>query len=98
MWQLAPFGRLMALAATWSSFSPWWLVVSSQFAAVTYLYLYVVGMLVQDRDRGTGDFVTLAHTLVVIALLPVAMLLEIAAVVWALFTRRSSLGFQVVAK
>ena len=98
MWQLAPFGRLMALAATWSSFSPWWLVVSSQFAAVTYLYVYVVGMLVQDRDRGTGDFATLGHTLVVIALLAVAMLLETAAVVWALFTRRNSLGFQVVAK
>ena len=72
--------------------------MSSQFAAVTYLYLYVIGMLVQDRDRVTGDFATLGHTLVVIALLPIAMLLEIAAVVWALFTRRSSLGFQVVAK
>lgn len=65
---------------------------------MTYLYLYVIGMLVQDRDRGTGDFATLGHTLVVIALLPIAMLLETAAVVWALFTRRSSLGFQVVAK
>ena len=55
-------------------------------------------MLVQDRDHGTADVVTLGHTLVVIALLPVAMLRETATVVWSLFTRRGKLGFQVVAK
>lgn len=98
MWQLAPFGRALAAVTAWIGFAPWWLVVPSQFAYATYLYLYLIGMLVQDRDRGSDDGTTLAHAVQVVVLLPAAMLLETAAVVWAMFTRRRDLTFQVVVK
>ena len=98
MWQLAPFGRLAALALAWASHAPWWLVVPSQLVAATYAWVYLVGMVVQDRDRGHGVLATLVHALLVLGLLPLAMLLEAVAVVWALFTRERDLGFEVVAK
>ena len=98
MWQLAPFGRLAALALAWSTAAPWWLVVSSQLVAVTYAWVYLVGMLVQDHDRGHGWGTILVHAVLVLALLPLAMLLEAAAIVWALVTRERDLGFEVVAK
>jgi hypothetical protein len=98
LWQLAPFGRALAIATAMTNYGPWWFVLSSEFAFVTYLYLYAVGMLVQDVDHGSGLQTTGWHLVQVAMLFPLAMLLETAGVVWAILTRRSTLEFQVVKK
>jgi hypothetical protein len=98
LWQMAPFARALSIAAATVRFGPWWFLLSSDFAFVTYLYLYLVGMLVQDVDRGSSAGTTAWHLVQVTLLFPLAMLLETAGVVWAIFTRRRTLEFQVVKK
>jgi hypothetical protein len=74
-------GERDRLGLAWATAASWWLVVSSQLVAVTYAWVYLVGMLVQDHDRGHGPGAMLVHALLVLALLPLAMLLEAAAIV-----------------
>jgi cellulose synthase/poly-beta-1,6-N-acetylglucosamine synthase-like glycosyltransferase len=98
LWQMAPFGRALAATASLTRFGPWWFVLSSEFAFVTYLYLYLVGMLIQEVDRG-NSFRTIAwHLMQVVVLFPFAIFLETAGVAWAIFTREKTLSFQVVKK
>jgi hypothetical protein len=95
---MAPLARVLATTATLTHFGPWWFVLSAQFAYATVLYLYMLGMLVQDVDRKTKPLLMVWHLLQVVILLPVALTLETAGVAWALVTRGKSLTFQVVRK
>jgi cellulose synthase/poly-beta-1,6-N-acetylglucosamine synthase-like glycosyltransferase len=98
LWQMAPFARALAIAASVTHFGPWWFVLFSHFSYVTSLYLYVLGMVVQDVDRKTQSWLIAWHALQVAILYPVAIMLETTAVVWSFVTREKSLTFQVVKK
>ena len=98
LWQMAPFARVVAIVATVTNFFPWWFEIPAHFACVTYLYLYLLGMLVQDIDYGSKPLTIAWHLIQVAILFPIAMLMETAGVAWAMFTRQRDLTFQVVRK
>lgn len=98
LWQMAPFARVLAIAGTLTGFGPWWFVLSAKFSFCTYLYLYLLGMLVQDVDRKTPAPLMAWHLLQVVVFFPFAMMLETLGVAWAIVTPGKSLAFQVVRK
>ncbi len=77
---------------------PWWLLGPMMIVFSTYLYLYLLGALVQDLDRGASLLETAGHVLVTFALYPVSGLLEASAVLWAMFSDERRIGFQIVHK
>ncbi len=63
-----------------------------------YLYLYLLGALVQDLDRKSHIIEILIHGLATIALYPLAFMLESLAVVWSYISFDHRIGFQIVEK
>ncbi len=63
-----------------------------------YLYLYLLGSLVQDLDRKSNLVEILLHTLATSVLYPLAFMLESLAVIWSYISIDRRIGFQIVEK
>jgi len=99
LWSFAPFTQAASVISILSGHPvPWWLLGPMTIVFSTYLYLYLVGALVQDLDRNTPLLKTVWHLLMTSLLYPAAGLLEASAVLWAMFSDERRIGFQVVHK
>ena len=68
------------------------------FITTVYLYLYLLGGLIQDLDRGSNFSRTLLHLIGTSIFYPLAFVLESAAVVWSYVSVSKHMGFQIVRK
>lgn len=99
LWSFAPFTQLASVISILSGHPvPWWLLGPMMIVFSTYLYLYLLGALVQDLDRGTPLLKAAGHVLMTFFLYPVSGLLEASAVLWAMFSDERRIGFQIVHK
>ncbi len=76
----------------------WELIVAGNFFASTFLYLYLLGSVLQDLDRGTRLPRLVWRAFLTALLFPVSYLLENLAVLWSFVSRERHIGFQVVHK
>jgi hypothetical protein len=64
----------------------------------TFLYLYLLGSVIQDVDHRTPFAQTLWHAFLTGILFPVSYTLESIAVLWAFVSTERRIGFQTVEK
>lgn len=98
LWQLAPVGRLLGLVGAASGFGPIWFVLPCGAMWVVSLYTYLLGALVQNVDARATPLQMAGRLIQTFVLYPFALLLETAAVAWAIFSKSKSMTFQVVRK
>lgn len=71
--------------------------VGSLFAS-TFLYLYLVGSVLQDLDCGTRPRTLVKRAFATALFFPVSYALESVAVLWAFVSRERGIGFQTIRK
>ncbi len=75
---------------------PLWLSVIVNLQLSLFLYMYTVGVVIQDMDVGYTWTTILSHIPITIVLTPVATVLEMLAIFYAIFFKTTR--FEVVAK
>lgn len=99
LWSFAPLTQLASVISIVLGHPvPWWLLGPMMIVFSTYLYLYLLGALIQDLDRGASLTEILRHILMTAFLYPVSGLMEASAVLWAMFSNERKIGFQIVHK
>ncbi len=103
IWSCNPVILVIGLISTFNLFgadkpTSWLVFLPITFVTTVYLYLYLLGSLVQDLDRRSSLSRTLLHLLGTSLFYPLAFGLESAAVVWSYVSVGRQLGFQIVRK
>ena len=65
--------------------TPRWLGLLKDFSFVTFLYLYILGIFIQDIDAGKNVFLVIFHLPLTFVLQFVAVILEATAVMYGIF-------------
>lgn len=76
--------------------SPFWVGMLGNFSFVVFVYLYVIGIVVQDFDYGYSSGKILVHVLCTIVFQPVSAILECLSVLYGLVVKPRD--FEVIAK
>ena len=76
--------------------SPIWVGVIGNFSFVVFLYMYALGIAIQDYDAGVSIGKMTVHIIVTVILQPLASLLECLSVLYGIFCSPS--GFEVIKK
>ncbi|MCJ8331896.1 MAG: hypothetical protein HRT89_05085, partial [Lentisphaeria bacterium] len=79
---ISPLSLLVALYnLIFTRATPFWLALGGAFCFATYLYLYLLGCVVQNVDKKTGIRKTVLRTVQTAVLLPVSSALEGVAII-----------------
>jgi hypothetical protein len=99
LWSLSPLVKMATVIdVPTSTDMPLPLVATGAFFACTFLYLYVLGSVLQDLDACTRTPTLLKRAVVTALLFPVSFTLESTAVLWSLVSRERRIGFQIIRK
>jgi hypothetical protein len=98
LWSASPLVRAATVAHVLAGHLSLTLVVVGNFFSATFLYLYLLGSVIQDVDRRTPLGRLLWHALLTGILFPVSYTLEGIAVLWSFVSREQRIGFQTVRK
>ena len=99
LWSLSPLVRTAVLVDVLTGHDvPLSLVVVRDIITATFLYLYLLGSVIQDVDRRTRVARLVWHAFVTGILFPVSYTLESIAALWSLVSREPRIGFQIVQK
>ena len=99
MWSASPLVRTAALVDILTGHDvPLALMVLRAFIAATFVYLYLLGSVIQDVDRRTPPARLLWHAFLAGLLFPVSYALESVAALWSLVSSERRIGFQIVQK
>ena len=99
MWAASPVIRFaIVLDVATGHGLPLLLVLLGYFVSASFLYVYLLGSVIQDIDRGTRPTRLLWHACLSAILFPVSLGLETIAVFWSFVSRERSIGFQIIRK
>jgi hypothetical protein len=99
LWSASPLVKAATVADVLVARSlPLGLVAVGSIFASTFLYLYVLGSVVQDLDRGTRLPRLLGRACLTALLFPISYALESLAVLWSFVSRERRIGFQTIRK
>jgi hypothetical protein len=98
LWSASPLVRAATVAHVLTGRLSLTMVVAGTFFSATFLYLYLLGSVIQDLDRRTPLRPLLWHALLAGILFPVSYTLEGIAVLWSFVSREQRIGFQTVQK
>ena len=76
--------------------TPRWIGLAKDFSFCTFVYLYILGIFVQDLDKGVNSFLALLRIPLTIVLQFVASIMECAAVMYGIVSPPT--GFDVIKK
>jgi cellulose synthase/poly-beta-1,6-N-acetylglucosamine synthase-like glycosyltransferase len=98
-WSASPLVKLATVADyALASNLPLPLVAVGSFFVSTFLYLYLLGSVLQDLDCRTPVSTLMMRALATALFFPVSSVLESLAVLWSFVSRERSIGFQTVRK
>jgi hypothetical protein len=99
LWSASPLVKAATVADVLVARNlPLGLVAMGSVFASTFLYLYVLGSVVQDLDRGTPWPRLVGRACLTALLFPVSYALESLAVLWSFVSRERRIGFQTISK
>jgi hypothetical protein len=99
LWSASPLVKAATVAdVLFARNLPFAMVVAGNLFASTFLYLYLLGSVLQDLDRGTPAPRLLLHACLTGLLFPVSYALEGLAVLWSFISRERRIGFQTIEK
>jgi len=99
LWSASPLVKMATVADyVLEIHLPTILAALGGFVVSTFLYLYVLGSILQDLDRRTTISTLLMHAFATIIFFPVSFALESLAVLWSFVSKERSIGFHTVLK
>jgi cellulose synthase/poly-beta-1,6-N-acetylglucosamine synthase-like glycosyltransferase len=99
LWSASPLVRAATVADVLGGHGlPLAMLIAGNFISASFLYLYLMGSVIQDIDRRTPIATLLWHALLTGILFPVSYTLESVAVLWSFVSREQRIGFETVQK
>lgn len=99
LWSASPLVKAATVADVLVARNlPWAMVVAGNLFASTFLYLYLLGSVLQDLDRRTPMPRLIWRACLTALLFPVSYALESLAVLWSFVSRERRIGFQTIRK
>jgi cellulose synthase/poly-beta-1,6-N-acetylglucosamine synthase-like glycosyltransferase len=99
LWSASPLVKAATVADVLVARNlPWAIVVAGNLFASTFLYLYLLGSVLQDLDRPTSMPRLIWRACLTALLFPVSYVLESLAVLWSFVSRERRIGFQTIRK
>jgi Glycosyl transferase family group 2 len=99
LWSASPLVRAATIVDILGGHGmPLAMLIAGNLISATFLYLYLLGSVIQDVDRRTPRAHLLWHALLTGMLFPVSYTLESVAVLWSFVSRERRIGFETVQK